>query len=587
MWEYAAPILFALFVWWFSTGAIIYLDGLPRKTFKWSMLGSTLVLLGSLYGLQMTAADASVSGAYWAFTFGLLAWGWQEISFYMGYVTGPRKEVCPEGCSGWRHFMHAIGTSLWHELAIIASAGAVVWLTWDQPNQVGMWTFMVLWWMHQSAKLNVFLGVRNLNEEFLPEHLQFLRGFLKKKSMNLLFPVSVTVSTVIAAMMVEAVIAAPAGSFESVGMVLLSTMMILAILEHWFLVVPLPAAKLWHWGLKSRPAEDSKPVDVTIAAGFLGAGKTTFLRRLLKGAGERRTVALVNDFGELGIDASRLGNRGAEVVELPNGCICCSLRGDLAKQLAKVITRYQPERVLIEPSGVADVTSLLAVLNRPDIRPRLGSLHLYTLIDAAAFLKDYASLPDYFEIQAGLAPIFVVNKTDLVGEAELGTIVDTLRMLNPKAEIATARFSLMDRALDPDRALVQLTAVEDETQLHGADHGDADDHGHHEDHGHVHLEEALGFSSWSTPLSGVYEPDALNRLLSSAAGGDYGEIRRLKGLAQTHNGWILFELAGGRAHMTAFAPEGEERARVMAIGKIDQPERLLRDLEACGLQAAE
>ncbi|MEJ1994429.1 MAG: putative photosynthetic complex assembly protein PuhE [Limibacillus sp.] len=591
MWDYAAPILFALFVWWFSTGAIIYLDGLPRKTFKWSMLGATAILTASLYGLHATAQDASVSGAYWAFTFGLLAWGWQEISFYMGYVTGPRKTVCQEGCSGWRHFLHAIGTSLYHELAIIASGAVVVWLTWGAPNQVGTWTFIVLWWMHQSAKLNVFLGVRNLNEEFLPEHLQFLRGFLKKKSMNLLFPVSVTVSTVIAGMMVESVIAAPAGSFESVAMILLSTMMILAILEHWFLVVPLPAAKLWHWGLKSRGEQASKPVDVTIAAGFLGAGKTTFLRRLMQGAGERRTVALVNDFGEMGIDASRLGNRGAEVVELPNGCICCSLRGDLAKQLVKVMKRYQPERILIEPSGVADVTSLLAVLNRPDIRPLLGQLHLYTLIDAAAFLKDYANLPDYFEMQAEVAPVFVINKTDLVGSAELATVSSTLSMLNPRAHVVTARFSMMDEALDPDRALVALmtAAKAEEDQDNARDH--AEDHGagkHHEDHAHHHdLEQTLGFTSWSTTLSGFYEAESLERLLSSAARGDYGEIRRLKGLAHSGEGWILFELAGGRSYMTAFAPQGEERARVMAIGKITAPERLKSDLEACALQAAE
>ena len=80
------PIAFALFVWWFSTGVIIWLDGLPRKTFKWSMLGATIVLGISLYGLRESASMTSTAGAYCAFSCGLLAWGWQEISFYMGYV---------------------------------------------------------------------------------------------------------------------------------------------------------------------------------------------------------------------------------------------------------------------------------------------------------------------------------------------------------------------------------------------------------------------------------------------------------------------------------------------------------------------
>ena len=119
---YLWPILFALFVWWFSTGAIIYLDGLPGRTFKWSMLGATALLGAALYGLSVSSATTRrVHGAYVAFASALVAWGWHEISFYMGYVTGPRKHACAEGCSGWAHLGHALQVSLWHELAIVAS----------------------------------------------------------------------------------------------------------------------------------------------------------------------------------------------------------------------------------------------------------------------------------------------------------------------------------------------------------------------------------------------------------------------------------------------------------------------------------
>ncbi|WP_299622255.1 putative photosynthetic complex assembly protein PuhE [Pelagibius sp.] len=252
MTEYGLPVLFALFVWWFSTGLILYLDGLPRHTFRWSMLGATLLLAASVYGLAVTKNDTSVAGAYWAFTFGLLVWGWQEISFCMGFVTGPRKASCPEGCSGWRHFGHAIQAILYHELAIIAGAVIVVAVTWNGANQVGTWTFMILWWMRQSAKLNVFLGVRNLSEEFLPEHMEFLKGFLTKKPMNLLFPISITVSTAILTWLVLLVVAPGASAFEVAGLTLLATMLGLAVLEHWFLVLPLPATSLWSWWLSSR-----------------------------------------------------------------------------------------------------------------------------------------------------------------------------------------------------------------------------------------------------------------------------------------------------------------------------------------------
>jgi putative photosynthetic complex assembly protein 2 len=250
--SYGLPAIFAIFVWWFSTGAIIYLDGLPTRTFRWSMLGATGLFGVAIWGLAASSSDTSVGGAYLAFTCAMLAWGWQEISFYTGYVTGPRKRLCDEGCSGWRHFGHALQASLYHEVAILVSAAIVVGVTRGGANQVGTWTFMVLWWMHESARINVFLGVRNLNEHFLPEHMAFLRSFLTKKPMNLLFPVSVTVSTIAAVVLFQHAMAPGAAAFTVAGFTFLSVIMTVAILEHWFLVVPLPAEVLWNWGLKSR-----------------------------------------------------------------------------------------------------------------------------------------------------------------------------------------------------------------------------------------------------------------------------------------------------------------------------------------------
>jgi putative photosynthetic complex assembly protein 2 len=250
--DYGLPVLYALFLWWFSTGLILYLDGLPARTFRWSMLGATALSGVALYGLARSSADPSVGGAYVAFTCGLVIWGWHEISLLMGYVTGPRRTPCPEGCGGWRHAVHATQTILYHELAIAATAAAVVALTWGGANQVGAWTFMILWGMRLSAKLNVFLGVPNLSEEFLPEQLHYLKSYLAKKPMNLLFPVSVTVSTAIAALLVRSALAADASAFEVAGLVFLAALLALAILEHWFLVLPLPDAALWSWALRSR-----------------------------------------------------------------------------------------------------------------------------------------------------------------------------------------------------------------------------------------------------------------------------------------------------------------------------------------------
>jgi putative photosynthetic complex assembly protein 2 len=266
--DYLIPAVFALFVWWSSTGVIIYLDGLPQHTFRWSILAASVLLVGSLYGLASSAGDATPTGAYMAFTCGLMVWAWLEITFYMGALTGPRRIACAEGCRGWRHFGHALQVSLYHELAILVAAAAVAALTWGEPNQAGLWTFVVLWWMHQSARLNVFLGVPNLNEHFLPAHLHYLKSFFTKKPMNLLFPISVTGSTVAAALLVQQAAAAPAGSYDAVGFTLLAAIMGLAVLEHWFLVLPMPAEALWNWSMKSR-APEPPDRDAPMAASWL------------------------------------------------------------------------------------------------------------------------------------------------------------------------------------------------------------------------------------------------------------------------------------------------------------------------------
>jgi putative photosynthetic complex assembly protein 2 len=565
MLQYAAPIAYALFLWWFSTGIILYLDGLPKRTFRWSMLGATLLLLISVGYLARGNQDLTVGGAYTAFTFGLLAWGWQEISFYMGIVTGLRTEPCPEGCSGWRHFGHAIRVSLFHELSIIATGLTLFAVVWPGSNHIGLWTYVVLWWMHQSAKLNVFLGVRNLNEEFLPEHMAFLKSFLTKKPMNLLFPVSVTVSTLIAFQLFRTALSPTASSFELTGYLFLAGLMTLAILEHWFLVLPLPSAVLWNWSLKSRAAPGS--FDLDIVAGFLGAGKTTYIRRLLASADRNiRTIVLVNDFGSLGIDGSLLSGKGAEIVELPNGCICCSLKQDLARQLQDVIARWSPQHVVIEPSGVADVADLLAVLNHPDLRRHVKTMRVCTIIDAGSFLRDYGRMHMFIEAQARLATRLIVNKIDVADPADLPIVEATLRELNPNAAIVRARHGLVQAAgFDHASPIARSHFPGGSSERAG---------GHDQEH-------ALGLTSWSTRLDNSCHPEGLRDILEAVARGAYGQVERVKGIARAGTGWVHFDVSGGLPTVAAFAPAQNEEQRVTAIGRALDVTRLQAAFEAC------
>ncbi|MCY4015561.1 MAG: putative photosynthetic complex assembly protein PuhE [Gammaproteobacteria bacterium] len=243
---------FAVFLWWFSTGLVLYLIGLPGHTFPRILAVATGLLPLALAGLVWSGARETVFAAYLSFACGMAIYAWQELSYYLGFITGPRKVACEPGCRGWRHFGHAIEANLYHEIATIAGGAVVLLLCWDSPNRVGMWTYLVLWAMQLSAKLNVFLGVRNLSEEFLPAHMQHLRVFLKKKPMNLLFPFSIVIGTALAVWLAQSALAAEPGGFAATGWALLAFLVALAVLEHWMLILPLSASAPWQWWLDRR-----------------------------------------------------------------------------------------------------------------------------------------------------------------------------------------------------------------------------------------------------------------------------------------------------------------------------------------------
>jgi putative photosynthetic complex assembly protein 2 len=292
--EHGLPALYAVFVWWFATGLILHLDGLRPETFRWSMGGATAALAFACWGLSASAGNPSVGGAYLAFTCALLVWGWVEMSFLTGWLTGPRKAPLEPGSSGWPRFVAALGAVLWHELAILAGAALVAGLTWGGPNQIGAGTFLVLWTMRLSAKLNVFLGVRNFAESFLPDHLRHLRSFFRRRPANALFPFSVTGSTIACALLFGAASAPDAGAFRAAGFTLLGTLMALAVLEHWFMVLPLPSEALWRWwGLRSRgwaPAA-SVPCDADRRPGLVPAAPFLAMEALRPSEAHRHTPA--------------------------------------------------------------------------------------------------------------------------------------------------------------------------------------------------------------------------------------------------------------------------------------------------------
>jgi putative photosynthetic complex assembly protein 2 len=256
--SYTVPPVYAAFIWWFSTGAVLLLVGCARRFVPLQVTIAAFLVAGSLCGLAFSAGDASVGGAYIAFTSTILLWGAQEIAFLSGWVTGPRPDPCPAGVTGWRRLGPALSAILYHELTLIACGAAIAALTWGEANQVALWTFAALWALRQSAKINLFLGVPVTNDELMPQPVQFLKTFFARKPVGAFFPISVTSATAVLVILIQRIVEVAATPFDVVGLTLVSTLFALGVVEHWFMLLPLPAITLWGWGMRSGfPPEDA------------------------------------------------------------------------------------------------------------------------------------------------------------------------------------------------------------------------------------------------------------------------------------------------------------------------------------------
>jgi putative photosynthetic complex assembly protein 2 len=248
----ALAVLFAVFIWWFSTGVVLLLNGLQQRTRQVSLGLSSLLGLAALYALWHTSGQTSVAARYCAFTSALLVWGWHELSFLSGWITGSRRTPIADTLVGWPRFVQAVRAILWHELAIVVVGVLILFITWHAPNRVGVDTFLVLWVMRTSAKLNLFLGVRNLSEAFLPPPLAYLQSFFRRRPMNALLPFSVVAAGGVLAAIVWQALHPATDSAQSIGLVLVGTLLALAIVEHLLLVLPVDTTALWHWALGQR-----------------------------------------------------------------------------------------------------------------------------------------------------------------------------------------------------------------------------------------------------------------------------------------------------------------------------------------------
>ena len=316
---------------------------------------------------------------------------------------------------------------------------------------------------------------------------------------------------------------------------------------------------------------------VDIFSGFLGAGKTTLIKKLLKEAYNGQKVVLIeNEFGEIGIDGGFLKEAGIEIKEMNSGCICCSLSGDFKEALKKVVDEYHPDRIIIEPTGVGALSTVVDAVLDSDADLKVGGLT--TVVDAGKCKRYLKNFGEFFCDQVETATVILLSRTQTVDPKITEDSVELLKAKNPNATIVTANWDDLDGkeilSLIEGRDLLkeQLEELvhEHEDECDDPDcschhHHDEEHeccHGHHdEEHEHHHHHHADDvFTSWGRETAKRFTEDDIDDILSLIEFEEkYGNVLRAKGMVQDVDGsWIHFDYTPGEKNIRkgAAAPTG-------------------------------
>ena len=319
---------------------------------------------------------------------------------------------------------------------------------------------------------------------------------------------------------------------------------------------------------------------IDIISGFLGAGKTTLIKKLLsEGFKGEQVVLIENEFGEIGIDGGFLKEAGIEIREMNSGCICCSLVGDFGKSLHEVVDTYHPDRILIEPSGVGKLSDVIKAVQ--DVQDEIDAeLNSFTTVVDVTKCKIYRkNFGEFFSNQIEYAGAVILSRTDKAKPEKIQESVALLRELNEKAPIITTPIEQLPgekilEAMESSKSLEEelLAEVAHEAHEHHHDH-DHEEHEHHHDHDccghdhhHHHADEV--FTSWGKETPKKFTEEGIRAILDTLSKEDsdeYGIILRAKGIVPDENGkWIHFDLVPGEDEVRYGS--AEYTGRICVIG---------------------
>ena len=304
---------------------------------------------------------------------------------------------------------------------------------------------------------------------------------------------------------------------------------------------------------------------IDIVSGFLGAGKTTFIQKMLKEVLNKEKVVLIeNEFGEIGIDGGFLKEAGIEIKEMNSGCICCSLVGDFGASLKEVIKTYSPERILIEPSGVGKLSDVIKAVADLETKENLTDVKLnaaVVVVDVSKCKMYIKNFGEFFINQVESAGTIILSRTQNVSEEKLNEAIALLREHNAKATIITTPWDQLSgeqilKTYESGKSLEEELLEEMKKEMahkHGDECDDPDcechhhhDHDHdHEHHHHHHADEV--FASWGMETPRKFSEAELREILGELGDAvQYGIVLRAKGIVDAKDGqWLYFDYVPG------------------------------------------
>jgi len=320
---------------------------------------------------------------------------------------------------------------------------------------------------------------------------------------------------------------------------------------------------------------------IDIISGFLGAGKTTFIKELLGAVKDEQVVLIENEFGEIGIDGGFLKEAGIEIKEMNSGCICCSLVGDFSSSLKEILSTYKPDRVIIEPSGVGKLSDVMKAVANVEKELEIESNSSVTVVDVKKCKMYMKNFGEFFNNQIEYASTIVLSRTDISDESTVNKAINLIREVNKNATIVTTPIKELsaNKLLEILEKPVDLNALllkeYEESRHHHHEHHEGCGCGGHEHH-HHHADEV--FTSWGLENVPALGRTKLENILEKfAESTEYGIVLRAKGMVKDadSNKWFYFDLVPEETQIRF--GEAESSGKVCVIGVNLKEDKLLKE----------